>query len=202
MPYAQSQPVIFHTMTPTEENRLYDLTFKQKATALDLRELKELLRRHGSGIACFIYEPLLQGAGGMHMYEASLLDELLGVAKEMDILLVADEVLTGFGRTGQLFAGNHLRHTADIICLSKGLTGGTMALGATRGQQQAGVEGNWTEYMKAFGGKLFRPDLAPGVDEEPPAPVAPTNEVAGASPTLGKLKITNPLFETIQTTGN
>jgi len=117
--------------TAAFQDYLFEPVFIDAPDRENIGELKELLRRHGSGIACFIYEPLLQGAGGMHMYEAALLDELLGVAKEMDILLVADEVLTGFGRTGQLFAGNHLRHTADIICLSKGLTGGTMALGAT-----------------------------------------------------------------------
>jgi 3'-5' exoribonuclease len=81
----------------------------------------------------------------------------------------------------------------------------TMALGATRGPQQAGVDGNWTEYMKAFGGKLFRPDLAPAVvadiEAEAPSSHAPKDN-DGASPTLGKIKITNPLFETIQTTGN
>ncbi|HZE82799.1 MAG TPA: aminotransferase class III-fold pyridoxal phosphate-dependent enzyme, partial [Puia sp.] len=82
-------------------------------------------------IACFIYEPLLQGAGGMHIYDAEPMDELLGMVQDAGIICIADEVLTGFGRTGKLFAGEWLRHKADIICLSKGLTGGTMALGAT-----------------------------------------------------------------------
>jgi adenosylmethionine-8-amino-7-oxononanoate aminotransferase len=117
--------------TAAFQDYLFEPVFFDAPDRENIGQLKELLRRHGSEMACFIYEPLLQGAGGMHMYEASLLDELMGVAKEMDILLIADEVLTGFGRTGQLFAGNYLRHTADIICLSKGLTGGTMALGVT-----------------------------------------------------------------------
>jgi len=117
--------------TAAFQDYLFEPVFIDAPDRENIGQLKEFLRRQGSEMACFIYEPLLQGAGGMHMYEAALLDELMGVAKEMDILLIADEVLTGFGRTGQLFAGSYLRHTADIICLSKGLTGGTMALGAT-----------------------------------------------------------------------
>jgi adenosylmethionine-8-amino-7-oxononanoate aminotransferase len=93
--------------------------------------LRRFLLDNGRDIAGFIYEPLLQGAGGMRMYEAGLLDELLDAAAGQGILCIADEVMTGFGRTGRLFAGEYLRHKADIICLSKGLTGGTMALGVT-----------------------------------------------------------------------
>ncbi|MDO6431285.1 adenosylmethionine--8-amino-7-oxononanoate transaminase [Flavitalea sp. BT771] len=117
--------------TAAFQDYLFEPVFIDAPDRENIGQLKELLRRHGCEMACFIYEPLLQGAGGMHMYDAALLDELMGVAKEMDLLLIADEVLTGFGRTGELFAGNYLRNTADIICLSKGLTGGTMALGAT-----------------------------------------------------------------------
>ena len=82
-------------------------------------------------IACFIYEPLIQGAGGMKMYEASELNTLLEKCHEHDIICIADEVMTGFGRTGKLFASSYLPENPDIICLSKGLTGGTMALGVT-----------------------------------------------------------------------
>ena len=108
------EPILIDT--PTREN---------------IGELQGFLRLHGPGIAGFIYEPLLQGAGGMRMYEAGLLDQLLETAAEQGILCIADEVMTGFGRTGRLFAGEHLRNKADIICLSKGLTGGTLALGVT-----------------------------------------------------------------------
>ena len=80
----------------------------------------------------------------------------------------------------------------------------TMALGATRGPAQNGVEGSWTEYMKAFGGKLYRPDVAPAVvsDEAEPTPPAPDTRGDGAAPTLGKMKITNPLFETSRSASN
>jgi adenosylmethionine-8-amino-7-oxononanoate aminotransferase len=69
------------------------------------------------------------------MYQAKFLDELLAVIQEEKILCIADEVLTGFGRTGPLFAVESIIHQADMICLSKGLTGGTMALGITASNQ-------------------------------------------------------------------
>lgn len=81
--------------------------------------------------ACIIYEPLLQGAGGMKMYEAAALNKFLARCKKHGIICIADEVMTGFGRTGKLFASSYCDVTPDIICLSKGLTGGTMALGVT-----------------------------------------------------------------------
>lgn len=84
-----------------------------------------------SEAACVIYEPLLQGAAGMNMYPPEALDEFLDQCRAHDIICIADEVLTGFGRTGKLFASEYCRNKPDIICLSKGLTGGTMALGAT-----------------------------------------------------------------------
>lgn len=82
-------------------------------------------------VAAFIYEPLVQGAGGMRMYPPEALDDLLSIAKANHILCIADEVMTGFGRTGKLFASDHCRHKPDIVCLSKGLTGGALPLGVT-----------------------------------------------------------------------
>ena len=82
-------------------------------------------------VAAFIAEPLVQGAGGMVMYEPALLDQLFELARRNNTLIIADEVMTGFGRTGRLFASDHLQQKPDLICLSKGLTGGTMALGVT-----------------------------------------------------------------------
>lgn len=81
--------------------------------------------------ACFIYEPLLQAAGGMHIHSPAALDTLLQHLKKHHILLIADEVLTGFGRTGTLFAGEKIKTAPDIMCLSKGLSGGFMPLGIT-----------------------------------------------------------------------
>ena len=81
--------------------------------------------------ACFIYEPLVQGAAGMKMHQAAELDQVLQWMKAHQIICIADEVMTGFGRTGTLFAADQCTVKPDIICLSKGLTGGTMALGIT-----------------------------------------------------------------------
>ena len=82
-------------------------------------------------VAAFIAEPLVQGAGGMVMYEPAVLDELIQLARHTGSLVIADEVMTGFGRTGKLFASDYLTNKPDLMCLSKGLTGGTMALGVT-----------------------------------------------------------------------
>ena len=110
---------------------LFDVLFIDTPSPENIYDLLHLVREQGPEIACIIYEPLLQAAGGMRMYDAASLDLLLTEIAHQGILTIADEVLTGFGRTGKLFAGEYLRHKADIICLSKGLTGGTMALGVT-----------------------------------------------------------------------
>jgi len=82
-------------------------------------------------VACFIYEPLVQAAGGMRMYSADVLEQMLGYAKKNEVLCIADEVFTGFGRTGKMFASEYLKQAPDLIALSKGLTGGTLPLGVT-----------------------------------------------------------------------
>ena len=82
-------------------------------------------------IAAFIYEPLIQGAAGMRMYSKETLEKLVLIAKKYDIICIADEVMTGFGRTGKWFASLYCDTPPDIMCLSKGITGGTMAMGVT-----------------------------------------------------------------------
>jgi adenosylmethionine---8-amino-7-oxononanoate aminotransferase len=114
---------------------LFDVIFIETPTAGNMEKIKSELAPHRSGLAAFIYEPLLQAAGGMKMYEAAPLDDLLSWMHSENILCIADEVLTGFGRTGTLFAGEKLKQKADLICLSKGLTGGSMALGVTACRQ-------------------------------------------------------------------
>jgi len=82
--------------------------------------------------ACaFIFEPLVQGAGGMVMYEAEYLEKMLQLCKAHECITIADEVMTGFGRTGKFWATNYINTKPDIICMSKGITGGFMPLGAT-----------------------------------------------------------------------
>ena len=113
------------------QDKLFEVIFIDTPATENLDTLKTIIDKEGDEIAAFIYEPLLQGAGGMKMYEAGLLDELLHTVKKHGIICIADEVMTGFGRTGKLFASAYCREQPDIICLSKGLTGGTMALGVT-----------------------------------------------------------------------
>jgi adenosylmethionine-8-amino-7-oxononanoate aminotransferase len=110
---------------------LLDVIFIDTPDEQNINSIKELVMQHADSIAAFIYEPLVQGAGGMKMYNAVLLDELLYFIKQKNIICIADEVMTGFGRTGKMFASEYLQTKPDIICLSKGLTGGTMALGVT-----------------------------------------------------------------------
>jgi adenosylmethionine-8-amino-7-oxononanoate aminotransferase len=110
---------------------LFDVIFLDRPTPENIDDIKALVQHHGPSTACFIYEPLVQGAGGMKTYDAALLNELLNTMKAQEIICIADEVMTGFGRTGKLFASAYMHCTPDIICLSKGLTGGTMALGLT-----------------------------------------------------------------------
>src|SRR6185312_15444535 len=94
--------------------------------------LKALKKALSTKDACvFIFEPLVQGAGGMVMYEPKILNTLLKECKKHNCLTIADEVMTGFGRTGKFWATNYINTKPDIMCLSKGITGGFMPLGAT-----------------------------------------------------------------------
>lgn len=100
--------------------------------------------------AGFIFEPLILGAGGMLMYSPAALEKLIRICREKDMLIIADEVMTGFGRTGNRFAMNYLSVHPDIICLSKGLTGGTMALGVTSCVQKVYDAFLSTDKLKMF----------------------------------------------------
>jgi adenosylmethionine-8-amino-7-oxononanoate aminotransferase len=93
--------------------------------------LSAFLKIHAPEIAGIIVEPLVQGAGGMHFHDAETLRRLRRLADAHDLLLIFDEIFTGFGRAGSLFACEQAGVVPDIITLSKGLTGGTMALAAT-----------------------------------------------------------------------
>jgi len=81
--------------------------------------------------AAFIFEPLVQGAAGMVMYEAAVLDKLIAICKNHQVFTIADEVMTGFGKTGKTFATDYLVNKPDIMCLSKALTGGTIPMAIT-----------------------------------------------------------------------
>ena len=84
-----------------------------------------------NNVAAFVYEPLVQGAAGMKMHEPHHLNILLKIAKKNQVLTIADEVMTGFGKTGRYFASEHMNELPDIICLSKSLTGGIVPMAIT-----------------------------------------------------------------------
>ncbi len=116
------------------ENLLFDVIHIPVPDAENIEQIKSTLQgwfTNHNDIAGFIFEPLVQGASGMIMYEAAHLDELITLCRTHNVICIADEVMTGFGRTGKFFASDHLNHKPDIICLSKGLTGGYMPLGVT-----------------------------------------------------------------------
>ena len=96
-----------------------------------LDSLKILLETHSKSIAAVIVEPLLQGAGGMIVHPTDFLRRVRALCTEHQVLLIADEVLTGFGRCGKMFACDQAGITPDLLCLSKGITGGFLPLGAS-----------------------------------------------------------------------
>lgn len=96
--------------------------------------LQKAIQEHNC--AAFIFEPLVQGAAGMVMYSSEALDQLLSICQQNKVLTIADEVMTGFGKTGQTFACDYLAQQPDMMCLSKALTGGTIPMAITTFTQE------------------------------------------------------------------
>ncbi|MDC1528115.1 adenosylmethionine--8-amino-7-oxononanoate transaminase [Gammaproteobacteria bacterium] len=123
--------------------------FNESCSADDIADMQSLLEQHHESIAAVILEPIVQGAGRMFFYSADYLAAIRSLCDEFNVLLIADEIATGFGRSGKLFACEHAAICPDILCLGKALTGGYMTLAATlcTGKVSEGISRNQGVFM-------------------------------------------------------
>lgn len=121
----------FETITIPFPETWDDDLFVEEKESRALQSLEEALENRGNEIAAFILEPLVQGASGMRMCRPRFINKALKTIREHNILIIFDEVMTGFGRTGTLFAMDQIPIKPDFLCLSKGITGGFLPLALT-----------------------------------------------------------------------
>lgn len=123
---------VYHKLYEPYLFEVEHIPFPEKGKEAESFEaLEKILSENKDNVAAFIFEPLLQAAGGMRIYSPDVLKTIADMCRAQGVLLIADEVMTGFGRTGSMFACDQAELVPDVMCLSKGLTGGFLAMGAT-----------------------------------------------------------------------
>ncbi|MGB9617399.1 MAG: adenosylmethionine--8-amino-7-oxononanoate transaminase [Desulfomonilaceae bacterium] len=151
-------PLLFHTLSiPTPFPYRYPDLTPDQCKEMSLERLERLIHEQGNRIAAMVMEPLVQGAAGMIVHPKGFLREVSDICRRNDILLVCDEVATGFGRTGRMFAVEHEGVEPDILCLAKGLSGGYLPLAATLVSEEIfnAFLGRYTEYKTFFHGHSY-----------------------------------------------
>jgi len=151
------RPLLFETFfTPPPHPYRFNGTSEQCA-ACSLDNIEQILQESGAGIVAVVMEPLIQGAGGMIVHPSGFLREVRRLTHKYDVLLIADEVATGFGRTGTMFACEQENVSPDIMCLAKGLTGGYLPLAATLTTQEIfdGFLGSAVEHKTFYHGHTY-----------------------------------------------
>lgn len=148
-------PVI--RITPPHVFRYYQTMSESGALNSAMKEAEEVLAQHKDSLAALVMEPLMQGAAGMWSQPIDYVKAMAELCRRLGILFVLDEVATGFGRTGRIFAAEHGEVTPDILCLAKGITGGYLPLAATLTTEEIFAEflGEYRDLRTFFHGHTY-----------------------------------------------
>lgn len=144
-------------ITPPHVFRYYEGMSEADALAAAVKEAEEKLSANQSTLAALVMEPLMQGAAGMWAQPLGYVKALSEMCRRIGILFILDEVATGFGRTGKMFASEHAGVTPDILCLAKGITGGYLPLAATLTTEEifAAFLGEYKDFKTFFHGHTY-----------------------------------------------
>ena len=146
-----------HRIPPPHVFRYFKGMSEKESLEASLAAAKKIFAQHGSKLAAVIMEPLMQGAAGMWAQPAGFINRLSELGHKSGTLFIADEVATGFGRTGKLFACDHEEVQPDILCLGKGISGGYLPLAATLVTEEifSAFLGEYEEYKTFFHGHTY-----------------------------------------------